>query len=249
MFKERGRGIAKLVLTGMLTLIGIFLFTGCGTLQTLLQNDGSSTLGGWIGAGNKAAPAVDSVTDSMNISLYFPDATGRLLIKEERSIPKTVSVARETVSEWVKGPVSKGALAVVPPATILLDIAIKDGIATVDLSKEFMQYNAKVAPDVVLSGLTNTLTQFTTVKEVKIRVEGKPLAKLGSADATHLVAKPGLVKGVLTAPTQAAPAGNGASPSSDPNSPNGGSSPNSSNGSGSNSPSTLNLFAFPPKAT
>ena len=89
------------------------------------------------------------------------------------------------MNQWIKGPAVKGATvqASVSTATMLLDINIKDNIATVDLSKEFLQSNAKVSPEVVLYSLVNTLTQFTTIKEVHIRVEGKAITKYGTIDA------------------------------------------------------------------
>ena len=252
--------VLKVLLIGIV-VFSLVLLSGCGTLETLLNKDGTGTsIGDLIGeAGDKTAtlPAMSNSsttsTEGKVITLYFADSTGKYLVKEERTLPKTVSLAKETVNQWIKGPAVKGATvqATVPASTILLDINIKDNAATVDLSKEFLQSNAKVSPEIVLYSLVNTLTQFSTIKEVDIRVEGKAITKYGTLDATHLVNKASLVKG---------------EPSSNPIIPEGtgtGTGTGTENtGSGltvpdktsketlpSASPSTINLFDYPSSST
>lgn len=233
-------------------LMGVVLFSlifiaGCGTLETLVNKDAAMTpFGDFIG-GNKIAtlPAATTATTSAEaktIVLYFADSTGKYLVKEQRTLPKTASLARETVTQWLKGPAVKGktVLASVPTSTLLRDIAIKEDMVIVDLSKEFLQPNAKVSPEVALYGLVNTLTQFSTIKQVQIRIEGKLLTKYGTIDATMLVNKASLVKG--TANT------NPIIPSS--NTGLGVTAPgNTSNGALPNSPSSINLFNYPPSST
>jgi germination protein M len=247
-------------------LIGIILtsllyLTGCGTLETLVNKDGSSSsFGNFIG-GDKTgtlpvdAPAVTS-SDSVAITLYFADSTGKYLVKEQRSVPKTLSVARETVIQWLKGPAAEKAAteqALVPTTTTLLDIAMKDNVAVIDLSQEFLKPNSKVTPEVALYGLVNTLTQYSTIKQVAIRVGGKPLTKYGTIDATKLVNKPGLIKGTTSAKTIIPSIGaiNGSSGSSDggTNNVNSTTPSNTNNGALPNSPSSINLFNYPPSST
>lgn len=246
-----------------LILVGLLYLTGCGTLETLVNKDGGgSTFGNFIG-GDKAetvtadAPAANSA-DAIALTLYFPDSTGKYLVKEQRTVPKTLSVARETVIQWLKGPAAKGTAlqAAVPTATTLLDIAIKDNSAIVDLSKEFLQPNSKVSAEAALYGLVDTLTQYSTIKQVQIRIEGKPLTKYGSIDCSRLVNKPSLVKG-STSPEQIFPASSSSTGvSNGTNSGTGGdanglsgSLPGSSNGAVPNSPSSINLFNYPPSST
>lgn len=239
-------------------LMGVALFSliflaGCGTLETLVNKDGNTTLGNFIGGDKTALPAATSAStgetaatsaDPMAISLYFADSTGKYLIKEERMLPKTVSLARETVTQWLKGPaVVKGTSAQAPvsTATVLLGIAIKDNVAIVDLSKEFLKPNSKVSPEVALYGLVNTLTQFSTIKQVQIRIEGKPLTKYGTIDATKLVNKASLIKGATST--------NPIFPSSGTGSSTGNSSTGNSSTALPNSPSSINLFNYPPSST
>ncbi|WP_088228983.1 GerMN domain-containing protein [Desulfosporosinus sp. FKB] len=252
---------------GSKLLIGIIVLsllslTGCGTLETLVNKDGTdSSFGNFIGgdktaaisAAATAAVSASAPGDNKVISLYFPDSTGKYLVKEQRTLPKTISVARETVTEWLKGPAAaKGTTdqAAVPTSTTLLDIAVKGDLAVVDLSKEFLQPSSKVTPEAALYGLVDTLTQYSTIKQVQIRIEGKPLTKYGTIDATNLVSKPSLVKG-STPVTTIIPNLGGSAQSSQSSQPSGSGTSQSdkTNGALPDSPSSINLFNYPPSST
>lgn len=232
-------------------LLSLILLTGCGTLETLVQKDGTSgPIADWIGVNgdkNASLPATTTPGEGKTVALYFADSTGKFLVKEERTLPKTVSLARETVNQWLKGPVTKGTMqSSVSTATTLLDIALKDNVAIVDLSKEFLTTNSKVSPEVVLYGLVNTLTQFSTINQVQIRVEGKPITKYGTVDATQLKFKASLVKGVVSDQKTVPSLGTG----TNNNTGLGVTAPSSlKNGALPDSPSSINLFNFPPSST
>lgn len=236
-FKQRHR---RTFWAAVGVLLMSIVLTGCGTLQTLVQKDGEAApLSQWVGNSAPTVPATTNIGDGKAVSLYFPDPSGKYLVKEQRTLPKTVSLARETINEWLKGPADSGKGQVaVPPKTTLLDIAIKDGVATVDLSKEFTQPLSKVSQEATVYGLVNTLTQFPTVREVKLRIEGKPLTKLGNLDLSKLSYQEKLVK-------------ESAAPNNTINDSTGGSSnpPSAKPKTSKDSPSTLNLFSVPPSAT
>ncbi len=187
----------------ILVMVGILLLTllsGCNTLQTLVKDDGEKSPLGWLGDlgqdEEKNIPATSNLGDGKTIVLYFPDLSGNALVKEERDIPKTLSLARETVFQWLKGPAVMGeSQYAVELATQYLDIALKDGVAIVDLSREFTQVFGNVNQEVAVYGLVNTLTQFPTVREVEFRIEGKALNQLGNLDISRLSYREGLVKG------------------------------------------------------
>ncbi|AET70668.1 sporulation/spore germination protein [Desulfosporosinus orientis DSM 765] len=245
--------VRKSALIGVVFL-SLILMTGCGTLETLVKKDGTTTpLTEWIGASeNKetSVPASTTAGEGRAVSLYFPDKSGQYLLKEERMLPKTLSLARETVNQWLKGPMETDIMqSSVSTATVLRDIAIRDNVVIVDLSKEFMMSNSKVSPEVALYGLVNTLTQFSTVKQVQIRIEGQPISKYGTIDATHLAYNTSLIKGNVSETTTVPNAGTEKTgldvvvPSNSSNGSNG------SNGVLSDSPSSINLFSYPPSST
>lgn len=258
MFKDwksrlRFNRIKHIAIWGVLFLSALAL-SGCGTLETLIQEDGeTSPLADWIGGTNEetSIPATSNLGDGKMISLYFPDTTGKALLKEERTLPKTLSLARETVNQWLTGPSVQGSVQnAVDPMTKLLDISIKDGMATVDLSREFTQIQGNVSQEVAVYGLVNTLTQFPTVQAVKIRVEGKDLSKLGNIDLTDLSYREGLIapasssSGKSTGTGATAPSSTSTpapAPSSSGTNANSGKNSNQTNQP--DSPSSINLFS------
>lgn len=117
-------------------------------------------------------------------------------------IPKTLSIARESVNQWLRGPMGQGeAASPVTSATVLLDIGIKEGLATVDLSREFLEPVNQISPETRLYGLVNTIAQFPTVKQVRLRIEGQNLANYAGIDASNLTFNQKLVRGVIASGT------------------------------------------------
>jgi spore germination protein GerM len=174
----------RLLLTFMICIAAIMMLVGCNILDNLIKDGGGSAPLSSIlnkqtenGGGDGAIPVItDSPQGESTIKLYFADKSGQKLIEVNRTIPKTLSLARETVSQWLMGPSgSSDAYMTVSPQTILRDINIKNGVATVDLSKEFLEPYSNVTAESALYGLVNTVSQFSTVQIVQIRVEGKEI--------------------------------------------------------------------------
>ncbi|KLU59451.1 spore germination protein GerM [Peptococcaceae bacterium CEB3] len=253
-------------------VLSALLISGCSTLDTMLQRGGGSAgaLGGAGGAGSTGTvlqnPA--STGAGKNIVLYFADTSGKYLVKEERTVPNTLSMARETVNQWLKGPGAQGggSQAAVPPGTTLLDIAIKNGCAIVDFNRAFKSSFAKVTPEVTLYALADTLTQFPSIQDVQVWVEGKPLGNLGNVSTADLKFNGNLVKsGSASGSSSSSPPSGHTNPGDKTGSMGssgmsgaGGSASNGAGGSGSgagnsgqsnSSPSALNLFSTPVSPT
>lgn len=175
----------RLLLTIVVCITAILMLVGCNILDELVKDGGGSApLSNIFNRAldkDTARDAVPVITGSdqgeHSIKLFFADKDGKSLIEVNRTIPKTLSLARETVTQWLMGPSnSTEAYPTVSPQTTLRDINIKNGIATIDLSKEFLQPYSNVLPTTALYGLVNTVTQFSSVQIVKIRVEGKEIS-------------------------------------------------------------------------
>jgi germination protein M len=98
------------------------------------------------------------------------------------TLPKEDGAAKQVLSYMVKGgPVENmlpnGFSAVLPEGTKVLGMTIKNGVATVDFSKEFKQYDAKQERR-ILDAVTRALTEFSNVKNVQIWVNGTPLSEM-----------------------------------------------------------------------
>jgi germination protein M len=133
-----------------------------------------------------AAPDDEATTTA--IRLYFlapgggtPARAEPFLISVQREIPSTQRIALATLRELVAGPsAADGAMidgisTAVPTSTLVLDVSIDDGLATVDLSREFESGGGSFSMLARLAQVTYTVTQFPTVDEVRFELDGQPV--------------------------------------------------------------------------
>lgn len=75
----------------------------------------------------------------------------------------------------------------IPRGTRLLGVEVKDGLAKVDLSREFRDNftGGSEGEALVIGVILRTLSQFDEVKKAQILVEGKPIDTLGHADLSQ----------------------------------------------------------------
>ncbi|MCF6092629.1 GerMN domain-containing protein [Microaerobacter geothermalis] len=111
--------------------------------------------------------------------IYLKDMNG-YIVPQTMSIPKVEGIGKQVLRYMVKGgPVEsilpEGFEAVLPEGTQVLGMSVKeDGLAIVDFSKEFLNYQ----PDeekAILDAITWSLTEFPTINRVTIWVEGREL--------------------------------------------------------------------------
>lgn len=118
--------------------------------------------------------------ESKTVALYFTDGNGKLVL-EERTIPKVVGIGRATMEELIKGPLQAGLEPTLPASTKLLDINITpDGLAIVDFSGSLVQDlpASATAEELAIYSIVNTLTQFPTVENVELRIDGQRVSTL-----------------------------------------------------------------------
>ncbi len=145
-----------------------------------LQSDNRLTLA--------AAPGV---SETIEIVLYFAGGNGKL-VAERREIPKVEGIARKTINELCQGPLCEDLKPTLPPGTKLLDINIREGLCTVNFSKELiLAHSGGVEQEkLTVYSIVNTLTQFSTVKEVQIWVDGKEVPTIaGYVDVSAPLAR------------------------------------------------------------
>lgn len=139
---------------------------------------------------------------TVTVALYFGDPKGTSLVGVQTSLPKVEGIARATINALLKAPPAASLLPVIPPGTILKDINIKeDGTAVVDFSRELITNHKGGSTGEMLTvyAIVNTLTQFPTVKQVQILVEGEAVPTLkGHVDlTTPLVRNEALISGTF----------------------------------------------------
>jgi hypothetical protein len=132
--------------------------------------------------GSSAAPT-PTPSGTTIVRAYFwlgglPGSEG--LVAVLREIPGTKSVAKAAVNALLGGPTigekGRAITTVVPAGSQLLDLSIDKGVATINLSAEFMSGGESSSVQTRLGQVTYTLTQFPTVKSVVFQIEGVQLA-------------------------------------------------------------------------
>ena len=114
-----------------------------------------------------------------SVKIYlFMDGT---LVPVRRQIDATRAVGRASLNALFEGPTRAEANASpplttsVPDGTILLGLDIADGLATVDLSREFESGGGSASMFGRLAQVVYTLTQFPTVDRVAFKLDGEPV--------------------------------------------------------------------------
>jgi germination protein M len=177
---------AKILVTTVLT--STVLLSGCGLLGTESQKKIDPPKS--VTVVEKEVDKVDKETtakekgkveETLKTELYLIDKDG-YVVPQTLELPKTTSVAKQALEYLVaNGPVTNTLpndfRAVIPEDTVLSVDINKDGVATVDFSKEFKNYQAEDEMK-ILQSITWTLTQFENVHSVKLKMNGHELTEM-----------------------------------------------------------------------
>lgn len=150
----------------VLLLLVSFVLAGCAAFG---GKDTGTTPGGQQGA---------QVADQkLNLAVYYVKTTENdaYLVREIHQVPPTNEPARAALEELINtSPVIPGAARVLPPATKIKGINVKDGLATVDFSQEVLNANLGAMGEALgIQSIVNTLTEFPEIKKVSFTVDGK----------------------------------------------------------------------------
>jgi len=136
--------------------------------------------------GSAGSPSPSTSAETMVIRAYYvlegdPGVEG--LVPTLRVVPKTTGVARAAMealldSDKVRDKYPQISTAI-PSGTKLLDVSIKNGVATVDLSRDFESGGGSASAYFRLGQVVYTLTQFSTVRSVLFQVEGETVTTFG----------------------------------------------------------------------
>jgi len=120
------------------------------------------------------------------VRLYFlapggstPARADPFLVSVQRKIPSTPRIALATLRELVDGPSGADKSMIddistaVPEQTLVLDVAVSGGLATVNLSREFESGGGSLSMFARLAQVVYTVTQFPTVDEVQFQLDGQ----------------------------------------------------------------------------
>lgn len=136
--------------------------------------------------GPSGAPSPTKPVETMVIRAYYVlngDIGVAGLVPTLRVVPKTTGVARAAMealldSDKIRDTYPQIATAI-PSGTKLLGISVKNGVATVDLSRDFESGGGSASAFNRLGQVVYTLTQFSTVRSVLFQVEGETVTTFG----------------------------------------------------------------------
>ncbi|WP_409341753.1 GerMN domain-containing protein [Paenibacillus sp. MBLB4367] len=123
-----------------------------------------------------------SAAQSQQVTVYFKDDKG-FVAPLSIQVPKKEGIAAQALEYLVDGGpaqsmLPKGFAGLIPKGTKLtVNINAEQKLATVDFSKEFSAYKAQDERK-LLEAITWTLTGFSTVDKVKLRINGADLKEM-----------------------------------------------------------------------
>lgn len=115
------------------------------------------------------------------VNVYYPrsDGTGLVAVRRMVSTEKDDKYTA-AMKSLLTGTKEKGQTNVFPKKAKLRSIVVKDGIATVDFSKE-LQTNfsgGSTGEEMLIGSIVNTLTDFPEVQKVSILIDGSAVETL-----------------------------------------------------------------------
>jgi germination protein M len=189
---KRIRFIRRLLLVGVICIP--LLLSGCGlfgTEETSTQIDPPQVdyeLGASIFPDVEDEEVMALPEQLAPVTLYYKDALGFVAPVGLR-IPAKEGIAKLALEYMVEGGPGEALLpsgfqALLPKGTTIVTNVTKSGLAIVDFSENFTQYNPQDERK-ILEAITWALTGFKSINQVEIWVEGKALKQM-PVDGTPL---------------------------------------------------------------
>ena len=131
---------------------------------------------------NVTETAAQSAQDMQSVTVYYQDGEGYLVPVTTR-VAKTDGIAKAALSRLVQSPendlaAAKMGLKTVVPEGTTFDLDIADGRARVDLGKAALSCGSAEAESLMVGAVAQTLTAFSSVKEVTFLFDGQARSKL-----------------------------------------------------------------------
>jgi len=161
--------------------------------------------GNATGAGNATAPAQkkeepvkpEKIT-MVPVKVYFGTHDGRYVVAEVHQLKNDAQLLQRSMEALAAGPQGSDLVAVIPKATQVRSVVVRDRTAFVDFSEEIAKRGLGGSATEILAvgAIVNTLTEFPNVERVQILVEGKKVDTLfGHLDVYDPLSRsPGIIK-------------------------------------------------------
>ncbi len=174
--------LMALAVLALLALAAPLLLAACGGDEAPPPSEGTPTATAPPAESPAASPSPsETAAGTTTVLVYF--LRGEELGTAERTVPKTVAVARAAMEALCGGPTgaekAAGLGTAVPEGARLLGISVDGAVATVDLSGEFASGGGSLSMTARVAQVVYTMTQFPTIKAVAFMLDGERVAALG----------------------------------------------------------------------
>lgn len=148
---------------------------------------GTDVSGAFSGTAVNMESVATFAGDASAVRLYFPSQTGRLLVPVTRTV-FSVSDPATALLELAKGPKPDSGLEnALPEDCGIRGVTMKDGVVTVDFSREFAQVaNESDGGRQAVRAILFTCAQFPGVNKVELLVEGEKFTPPPEATTTFI---------------------------------------------------------------
>jgi spore germination protein GerM len=159
-------------------LLALILLVGCapefGGSNPIVKNG--------PGAVQKPVEPVKPIppVESTPVKVYYGTHNARYLIAEVHLLKPGPQLMQQAMEALAAGPRSKDLVAVIPRATKVNSVVVRDRTAFVDFSSELVKrgFGGSATEILAVAAIVNTLTEFPDVERVQILVEGKKVSTL-----------------------------------------------------------------------
>lgn len=185
-----------LSLTFLILLLSALLLSGCSLFKSSSSTPEDSSAEAVSGnvenqnalPNSSAAenPQSPSVSEQIKLTIYFPTPDGDGLVAVNRTVTVTNNDRIQAIFQELSNPPS-GSYNPLPKGTKLLSSAIQNGVATLNLSKEFQKNftGGSAGEEMTYFSIVNSLTSLPNIESVQFLLEGEKLdAILGNYATT-----------------------------------------------------------------
>ncbi len=117
------------------------------------------------------------------VTLYYPHTNNLYLVPRQEQIMlySENDLLASALDSLLHGPQDNPALAIAPPDTSVLFVGVIDGVITVNLSRDFLDYASvdKSQARLMLYSIVNTLTGLVSSNSVRFLIEGEAISSYG----------------------------------------------------------------------
>lgn len=115
--------------------------------------------------------------EKKTITLYFSGSQAEFVVPEIREVEvdQGKGIEETIINELIKGPYTEELDSAIPKGTRLITVETKDGVCTLNLSKEFVEnsYTGSAGETMTVYSIVNSLTELPSVKKVQFLIEGE----------------------------------------------------------------------------